>query len=421
MLFAHGPLGSLIASSVGKKYWKQSSRKDFFRLLFIGFVGGIIPDIDLFYTYLIDATKSHREFITHTPIFYVSLFLLIFLMIRRFFPGKVFLRRAVIIFFLGTASHIITDGVMAQIPWLYPFRKDLFGLGDVTFLMPYLFSFNYSVEFCFVGMFGWLLWMEVFPKHSLAGRRLVGVLTGFFTLLFIGSAWVIDAHNMPIDFNTPYEDVDRDGVRNRVDLDMDGDGVVNSHDIDSDGDGVLNDDQLLRFMPRLRGVWHDPTNGYVIELIARLGLPSQATFVHDVFDFLGIYLEREMAADYSLLPGDYDTHPEDAYFRNSIHNIRIWLNHTGRLLPARMIISYHQGDIVFFGENGDEHVAIISSVSISGEAYVVHSDAGYSSGPVLLSDLSAAFGRPVFVGRILYPITSQMLLSSQRNFLTQKP
>jgi len=104
-------------------------------LYIIGTIAGEIPDIDLFAFYFEkkkdshSSNDTHREYLTHTPFFWlifssiISLFGLIF--------SSSFVMILGLIVFVGTISHFILDSIDYGIVWFSPFYKKRFAIFEM--------------------------------------------------------------------------------------------------------------------------------------------------------------------------------------------------------------------------------------------------------------------------------------------------
>ncbi|EKD76432.1 MAG: hypothetical protein ACD_43C00114G0001, partial [uncultured bacterium] len=118
MIIAHGPIGYLITRAA-KRWWGKynfSSRQQLM-LLVTGTIGAMIPDLDLFYFYFIDATVAHRQLLTHSFIIYFCIVAvgLLLLLARR--PWWAWLT---VIFGLGGVVHILADMYTGEAAALAP-------------------------------------------------------------------------------------------------------------------------------------------------------------------------------------------------------------------------------------------------------------------------------------------------------------
>ncbi len=122
MLIAHGPL-ALLATKVSFAKEIKNLKPDRKVIIFLlAFVFGILPDFDFFI--LIALSKPyfiHHEILTHTPIFWI----LIYLLLRFLYPLLIgrkdkFIDLILKVFLLSTLSHMVTDMLTGYIAFFYP-------------------------------------------------------------------------------------------------------------------------------------------------------------------------------------------------------------------------------------------------------------------------------------------------------------
>ena len=124
MIFGHLPAGYIMSNIL----WETSDKKTSFykTFLFWGMFGAIAPDTDLLYSLLIDHAY-HHSYITHFPIFWISL-LLIALLWLRIDKTRRNVAASCFIFTLNALVHLILDTVTGHILWLAPFSNQHFSL-----------------------------------------------------------------------------------------------------------------------------------------------------------------------------------------------------------------------------------------------------------------------------------------------------
>src|SRR3989338_2294883 len=358
MLLAHGPLGILIA-------WKILSssrsfavlRKQQWLFLFVGFLGGLFPDIDLLYTYLVDARVSHREFYTHSFFIYLAVFIVCYalcVLTKR----PVWMRMLFLVFFLGVTSHLLSDAIGYQM----------------------------------------ILFIRVFKV-----RIILLILLGVFWIF--GSVGIVYffQHILHTNANFAYADYDKDTIRNRYDEDLDGDGIVNSRDADSDDDGLSNIEEFSIAAEKIRDIWFDPSDGKWLEIPARLGFASVVDVVAHVYYEAGVPLFPEMQADFFVTSEGYISPPTDAYFDTSVQNVQAWLAHTHRLLPGDTR-DLKVGDILFFNASAKAHVAVVKQLSSDAGIVLLEAHSSHGASPILYEGVRKREGDPTAVGRLLYPV-----------------
>ncbi len=116
MLIAHIPTGIIITSIIIKKH-KVKEENRF--LWFSGITSSFLPDVDLFYFYLIDSSQHHHKLFPHIPLFWLCILLptIIYAEAKK----SQLLLLASSLFLLNIFIHLLMDTVAGHIWWLYPF------------------------------------------------------------------------------------------------------------------------------------------------------------------------------------------------------------------------------------------------------------------------------------------------------------
>ncbi len=92
------------------------------RILLIGICSSLIPDLDLFYFYIIDHRKNlHHSYWTHIPLFWIAAFSIWILAAYAFKQSK--LLAVGIISGSNILLHLALDTITGKIGWLYPFSN----------------------------------------------------------------------------------------------------------------------------------------------------------------------------------------------------------------------------------------------------------------------------------------------------------
>src|SRR3989339_202519 len=299
MIFAHGPFGFL-SSFLTKPLWSKVSKKhrknSMYWSMGFGILGGLFPDIDLFYYYLFNASASHRGFITHTPFLYLSIafvLIVVFWLIKK--PiGYI----SVLAYTSGALSHLLADSIGAQIQWLYPFSHHFYGIS--SFSHEFITSNALYLNFLFEGIvffFFFYVLIRLFSKRRVVQYVLIGVLL----LTWMSATTIITYGNQYIYHGKiviPYNDNDADRIPNYQDRDMDGDGINNIDDLDSDQNGKSNVEEMIEHAEEFTNVWYDKTEGGFLQIPARLGLVTNDDIVRRLYATIGIFVTTEMQADY---------------------------------------------------------------------------------------------------------------------------
>ena len=123
-------------------------------------VGGIIPDIDMFWYYFIDQkTVHHHQYWVHIPAFWAVIAMcvlpIILICANRY-------RTAAFGFFIAVFLHLFLDTIAGNIMWLYPFSDHLTRLvvyprhyGHWIFNSLFHWVFVLEIGICFVAAVFW--------------------------------------------------------------------------------------------------------------------------------------------------------------------------------------------------------------------------------------------------------------------------
>lgn len=122
MFLAHGPLG-LTTAYATKKFWDKKYYTSTDRAFLYSFsqISAILPDIDLVYA-IFDTNKiSHHSYITHTPLPYLILAIVIFIA-SILLKGKIrdILRSIDLILIPNIFLHLLSDSIVSKIKLLFP-------------------------------------------------------------------------------------------------------------------------------------------------------------------------------------------------------------------------------------------------------------------------------------------------------------
>lgn len=116
MFIAHLPAGFLLT------HWLQNKLKTK-KFLWVGLLASILPDIDMFYFYLVDNRQTlHHHYWTHLPLFWIALGIFFILVAKIFNKRELFI--ITIIAFANIILHLVLDSIVSGINWLYPFIDD---------------------------------------------------------------------------------------------------------------------------------------------------------------------------------------------------------------------------------------------------------------------------------------------------------
>jgi len=155
MFFAHIPAGYLVSRAL-----VRGNPFPFGFVLFAGMAGGVMPDVDLLYLYLLDATPQHHHtYWTHLPIAWLGCTALVWVAARK---CNAACRLGWTAFLLGWLSHLLLDTLTGDIWWLYPLVDQPYSLVKIEaryspWWMNYLLHWSMVVEAIIIG---WAVWLE---------------------------------------------------------------------------------------------------------------------------------------------------------------------------------------------------------------------------------------------------------------------
>lgn len=165
MFIAHLPAGYLLS-----KYFKSKSTEyklSWNMFVLIGLMGSILPDLDLFYFYLVDERQhQHHSYWSHIPIFWLSIYVFtasIFIVIQN---KKMVLITTFI--FAQIILHLILDTVSGGILWGYPLSIQYFVLFNVTpqynwWVFNFILHWSFALEAAII-LFALTTYMDLKSK-----------------------------------------------------------------------------------------------------------------------------------------------------------------------------------------------------------------------------------------------------------------
>ncbi|SDR28268.1 inner membrane protein [Pseudovibrio sp. Tun.PSC04-5.I4] len=142
MFIAHLPASYLLGKAGAKL-----NKIDAAAIVLWTSIGGVLPDIDMFYFYLIDSQSTHhRSYITHWPVTWVIVIITSLLLIR-------FHRRLSIALLglgFGSMLHMVLDSIAAPVLWMAPFSQMKIELITIPAVYEnYIWSFVLHWTFAF--------------------------------------------------------------------------------------------------------------------------------------------------------------------------------------------------------------------------------------------------------------------------------
>lgn len=167
----HAAAGYLVSagvlSAMGVPYNTPAAQT----ILALGFMFGALPDVDMFFAFaktrsmvIENAKQSHRVYITHTPIFWFAIAVVVFAATRDITIAP--------LVFLCPLSHLLLDSLEDEIMWRWPFSSQPYRLFKSTHDLdiPRQDFFSYWKKFL------WWYW---------SNRRLTAILEIFLLFFFL--------------------------------------------------------------------------------------------------------------------------------------------------------------------------------------------------------------------------------------------
>ncbi len=394
MIFSHAPAGYIITYFSSKISKIKFTKKQTFWIFLFGIIFAIFPDLDLFYYYFISASETHRALITHTPILYLAISLIVFLV--GYFTKKRIVKFISFIILISSFSHLLLDSIGSGVAWLYPFDKLPYGLLSFSslsegFYGENFFAINYSIEISILVVFLNLLFFIKFKKLKTS----IIIATSLFTVILISILFYINQHMFSINSNVYYGDLDSDGIMNMKDLDIDGDNIINLEDVDANNNEKSNLSDLIETAEKMRGVYYDSTEEGLYGLFSRFGFLSNIDVIYKSYDYAGIFLKNEIGEDFKKEPNNYIGTPNKDYlFSDRTENLYNYCKNKDLIFNDDLQI----GDIVFYENNSN-----ISHVSLFIDKPNLVLDAGIESRVVKteIENVENKYGSSTYYCRIL--------------------
>lgn len=155
MFFAHLPAGYLVSRALVR----GGEHTGIKWTLAAGMLGGVFPDLDLLYLYLLDATPQHHHtYWTHLPIAWLGCSVLAWIATRQRWAA---VRQPLAAFLLAWLSHLLLDTVTGNIWWLYPLIDKPYSWVGVEaryqpWWMNFLLHWSIGLELAIISLAVWL-------------------------------------------------------------------------------------------------------------------------------------------------------------------------------------------------------------------------------------------------------------------------
>ncbi|WP_082070799.1 metal-dependent hydrolase [Gynuella sunshinyii] len=123
MFIAHMPAGYLVSRLIADK--TATTAKESRIILAFGLFASILPDLDLFYFYLVDNRQTlHHSYWTHIPLYWLALFPFAYFATNKWRTPKL----TTLTIFANLFVHLMLDTVTGGIHWGYPITNSSYHL-----------------------------------------------------------------------------------------------------------------------------------------------------------------------------------------------------------------------------------------------------------------------------------------------------
>ena len=236
MYFAHGPISYLANEVIQKKKIKHLKMHEQILVALSSLFFGILPDLDILVLSVFGAPRFiHHDIITHTPIFYIA----IWVVLRGgiYFSNRIFNKKTdkalnkrllnilADTFLIATLFHLIADFVVDSIMIFYPISDFRFYIFKFIFEQNIFagipFSFVFALEIFFISIFLYAVYKKFFKNNKIVTILLqtLMVLTTIYIpfVVYVSLNTYNSSHMYGSDGKLNY-DIDYDGVRDSVDM-----------------------------------------------------------------------------------------------------------------------------------------------------------------------------------------------------------
>lgn len=117
MFIAHAPSGYLLAAALSKR--AQAFHASTMVTVLAAVAGGLAPDLDLFYFYLLDGRQTpHHKYMSHWPFTWL---LVLGVSVMWSYASRARSAFLLAVFSLGCILHVFLDSIVGGIWWFAPF------------------------------------------------------------------------------------------------------------------------------------------------------------------------------------------------------------------------------------------------------------------------------------------------------------
>ncbi len=260
MYIAHGPISYLANEAIQNKKIRQLKMSEQILVALLSLFFGILPDFDILVLSMLNVPRFiHHDIITHTPIFYIVIW--IFLKISISFTEKLFNRKTGEVldkrllnilantFLISTLFHLIADFLVESIMLLYPISNvRIFLLRNIlesNLFVGFLFTTALALEFLLVFIFLLAVYKKYFKRNRCVSILLKTLITLSVIYLPLSMYLSLNTYNSTRMYGSDGKvnyDIDYDGISDKLDMDIGNTGKSNIEKADHGNvlDATLN-------------------------------------------------------------------------------------------------------------------------------------------------------------------------------------
>lgn len=251
MFLAHAPISYLANETIQKERISRLKNSQQVFVAVLSLIFGILIDFDFFLLMILDIpTYTHHDFFTHTPIYWMGVWLVLLLISKLIYPllkkkTKHFLTEDLLkvllnAFLIAGLSHMLADLLVGNIMLLYPFTDRAFTVFryffEPSYFTGYFASVYFAIEIITISIFFIHLSRKFLRKQK--WDDIFAYILIILSTLYLGFSIFMNLQTYNKSFleesNKPYMDYDMDfdTVRDVEDWDVDNDGIDNIEDVD---------------------------------------------------------------------------------------------------------------------------------------------------------------------------------------------
>jgi hypothetical protein len=238
MYIAHGPISYLANEAIQSKKIKRLKMSEQILVALCALLFGILPDFDILLLSMLNIPRFiHHGIVTHTPIFYVGIWVALKGLI--YIKGKILNRKTnktldnnlshilANTFLIGTLSHLFADLIVDSIMLAYPLSEQKFYLIKYLFEPNLFASFPFSVmdstEIFFITLFIYALYKKFIKKSKVVDiflKILILIGTLYIPFTIWASSNTYNSAYLYQDGNQVTQDLDHDSISDGQDPDV---------------------------------------------------------------------------------------------------------------------------------------------------------------------------------------------------------